>query len=398
MFGVRGLTVIAKNSRLSENSATQNARSLLARCLARGKNIGSLISRPVSSDFDCPVGSNISATGNISVGVGGIGSVTLGGRMVSIGSVIRSSGLAAPKFRVIVPVAEKTSHNASSPLKFREFEALRTSANKPHPHLQQLISIDCESIVTRLAVTDLHSYLKQGAMPLGETLKLVRQAGEGLEHLHKLGFLHLDVKPANVLINTAGDAILSDLGGNTRKTIAESGYAGFGFPEASADINEHTDIFGLATMMFELCTGRPLAVSNRGMSGQEFLQRFDKETLNSQLNYALGCDTGIADSQVEAFITTVLQALDTDPGKRPSLSELVNAIKILECRVGGERVYTRPPVELSGNGLPPIPSPDYLQTPSPDYNTVKKVTFANPLATYRLITPQSTPLTPDPAP
>src|SRR5574341_228809 len=53
---------------------------------------------------------------------------------------------------------------------------------------------------------------KTGPLPLGQVERLTAQIGEGLDHAHKLGIIHRDFKPSNVLLDTHGNAYLSDFG------------------------------------------------------------------------------------------------------------------------------------------------------------------------------------------
>ena len=42
--------------------------------------------------------------------------------------------------------------------------------------------------------------------------QVMQQVSEAILFLHEKGFIHMDVKPPNVCLNEAGDAILVDLG------------------------------------------------------------------------------------------------------------------------------------------------------------------------------------------
>ena len=58
-----------------------------------------------------------------------------------------------------------------------------------------------QSIITRRA-----------PIPLAAKLKLVQQFCEGLAHAHKYGFVHRDVKPANILVTSDGNVKVVDFG------------------------------------------------------------------------------------------------------------------------------------------------------------------------------------------
>ena len=49
-------------------------------------------------------------------------------------------------------------------------------------------------------------------MAVGRKLQLARDICAGMAALHSRGILHLDLKPANVLISRAGEALVADFG------------------------------------------------------------------------------------------------------------------------------------------------------------------------------------------
>lgn len=48
--------------------------------------------------------------------------------------------------------------------------------------------------------------------PLHLALRIIRSVGSGLEHMHRLGILHGDLKPANVFLTTEGEIKILDFG------------------------------------------------------------------------------------------------------------------------------------------------------------------------------------------
>ncbi|MFE6862762.1 serine/threonine-protein kinase [Nocardia sp. NPDC057668] len=109
-----------------------------------------------------------------------------------------------------------------------------------------------------------------GSMTPARALRIVTEAGRGLDHAHRRGLLHRDVKPANFLLSSAdGDAervLLTDFGvakstadaveiTRTGKFVATIAYAS---PEQLEGhrLDHHADVYGLACAFFKLATGR----------------------------------------------------------------------------------------------------------------------------------------------
>jgi serine/threonine-protein kinase len=114
----------------------------------------------------------------------------------------------------------------------------------------------------------------KGPLPVADAVDCVIQAARGLACAHDRGIVHRDVKPANLLRDTAGVVKLADLGlaylgnsdastANASLTLAGSilGTADYIAPEQaldSADVDHRVDIYGLGGTLFFLLTGRPM--------------------------------------------------------------------------------------------------------------------------------------------
>jgi tetratricopeptide (TPR) repeat protein len=113
-----------------------------------------------------------------------------------------------------------------------------------------------ESLARKLAKT---------ALPVDESLRIVRKVADGLDHAHRHGIVHRDIKPANIIITDENEVKIVDFGlaklaGRTRvtrpgKTMGTIAYMS---PEQARgdETDSHTDIFSLGTVLFELLTGR----------------------------------------------------------------------------------------------------------------------------------------------
>ena len=126
-----------------------------------------------------------------------------------------------------------------------------------------------------------HQLQESGPLPPKRAAQLMRTIAEALDYAHRLGVLHLDLKPANVLIDERGEPQVADFGlarrldeTLTRDNDEVSGTPSYMAPE-QAQIKSHklsqaTDIYGLGAILYELITGRPPFL---GASPHETLQR-----------------------------------------------------------------------------------------------------------------------------
>ena len=110
---------------------------------------------------------------------------------------------------------------------------------------------------------------RDGPLPIDVAINYTCEIAEGLAYAHRLGFIHRDVKPANVLL-AGGHALLADFGiaravestGVSRLT--ESGFtlgtADYMSPEqASGDakLDGRSDVYSLACVLYEMLAGTP---------------------------------------------------------------------------------------------------------------------------------------------
>ena len=98
--------------------------------------------------------------------------------------------------------------------------------------------------------------------------QLLRTVAEAVDYAHRLGVLHLDLKPANVLIDENGAPHVADFGLARRLDSAlaadsdeVSGTPSYMAPEQASPrtlrITPATDIWGLGAILYELTTGEP---------------------------------------------------------------------------------------------------------------------------------------------
>ena len=101
-----------------------------------------------------------------------------------------------------------------------------------------------------------------------EALDIVIQVAHALNHAHACGLIHRDVKPKNIMINTAGVVKLADMGLARETTDIEAAQTeagkAYGTPYYIApeqirgriDIDGRADIYGLGSTLYHMVTGR----------------------------------------------------------------------------------------------------------------------------------------------
>jgi serine/threonine-protein kinase len=199
-------------------------------------------------------------------------------------------------------------------------------------------------VMELLKGTLLSNALTHGRMPLSRALVIARQMLVGLGRAHKLGIVHRDVKPHNVmLIDIKGMEMvkLFDFGiaSNERAAVKLTlpGTA-FGTPEYIApeqamgqNVDGRADLYAVAVVLFEMLTGR-----------LPFVCKDDVGYLRAHIkDVAPRASTVAPDANIPPAVDDLIaRALDKDPEKRFAQAEdMIAAID----RAGGHRPLERRP-------------------------------------------------------
>lgn len=106
---------------------------------------------------------------------------------------------------------------------------------------------------------------RKKGLALQEGLEITRQILTGLDHLHRKGVIHCDIKPENILIDEENKVRLIDLGVSriermhaTAKTTTPTGTPSYMAPElfAGHEPDERADVYSAAVTLYEMLTGK----------------------------------------------------------------------------------------------------------------------------------------------
>lgn len=160
----------------------------------------------------------------------------------------------------------------------------------------------------------------RGYLAVDEAIKIVGQAARGLDHAHRNGVIHRDVKPGNILLGDDGSVKIADFG--IAKAMAEEsgitqigsvvGTASYLAPEQAmgGDVGPAADIYALGVVTFQMLAAR-LPYEAESLTALALKQQREAPPLLDQLN-----------AEVPAEVALVVdRALSIDPGARYASAE-----------------------------------------------------------------------------
>ncbi|WP_433115218.1 protein kinase domain-containing protein [Micromonospora sp. CA-246542] len=160
--------------------------------------------------------------------------------------------------------------------RFRDMvrEEARAAAQLVHPHVTSVHdygeTVDPDGSITSFVVMELLSgeelelRLTEGPLPWAEAVEVGAQVADALAAAHRLGIVHRDITPANVMMTAMGVKVL-DFGIATRIGAPDEDEDGgtFGTPAYvaperldGAPAQPATDVYSLGVLLYEALTGR----------------------------------------------------------------------------------------------------------------------------------------------
>jgi serine/threonine protein kinase/tetratricopeptide (TPR) repeat protein len=117
-----------------------------------------------------------------------------------------------------------------------------------------------------VAGEDLKSSIRRmGPLSIGKAISIAQQVCRGLSEAHRLGVIHRDLKPHNIMVDREGNARIMDFGiarSLRTKGITDTGVV-VGTPEYMSpeqvegkQVDQRSDIYSLGAILFEMITGK----------------------------------------------------------------------------------------------------------------------------------------------
>lgn len=193
-----------------------------------------------------------------------------------------------------------------------------------HPHLVRVYEVvegpRPAIIMETLTGATLAAVIEDVPLGAADTALLGRQLVSALRYLHRRGWLHLDVKPSNVVVQ-CGRAVLIDLSLVSRpgEGRPHAGTHGYLAPEQvpGRGLTAAVDVFGLGVTLGEALTGElAYGEEDRWVTGTD--PRKPDRSFRRRLARAPAPLSGL-----------VLACIDPDPDRRPDLVEVATALERL---------------------------------------------------------------------
>jgi len=188
-----------------------------------------------------------------------------------MGVVYKGYEPALARYVAIKELAPALAHDAM--LVERFLREARSMAALNDPHIIQIYFIGQEDeqpffVMEFVEGESLAALIKRlGRLQVGDALKVLAQAAQGLAVAHDRGVIHRDIKPGNLMLGERGQVKIADFGIALANRDFDSkltgtgefvGTPGYLSPEIclGKPVDQRSDIFALGIVLFEMLTGR----------------------------------------------------------------------------------------------------------------------------------------------
>ncbi len=237
----------------------------------------------------------------------------------------------------------------------RFLQEVRVTANLQHPHILPLFDsgeadgflyyvmpfVEGETLGARLE--------REGELPVPEAARILRDVVDGLAAAHRMGVVHRDIKPDNIMLS-GRHAMITDFGvakavseATGRNLVTTVGLA-MGTPtymapeQAAADTNidHRADIYAVGVVAYQLLTGRP-----------PFQGRTPQQVLVAHMTQQARPVTELRAAVPPGLATLIARCLEKRPADRwQSAEEMLPHLEAVATPSGGVTPTQMQPVTM----------------------------------------------------
>lgn len=203
---------------------------------------------------------------------------------------------------------------------------------------------------------------KRGALHPGDAAEVIRQAAIGLAETQRVGVVHRDVKPSNLVVTSTGIVKVTDFG--LAKALQEDlsitatgvfvGTPDYLAPEQAMgkEVDARADVYALGCSLYHMCSGHPPFRKGGQDDHYTAVVRRHLKSERPELKYEIkGFDEPLSD--------LCRRMMSRRPDVRPTFEELKTSLSEISKRLGGQ--------------VPPRHADVELRSPEEINETMKKV-------------------------
>lgn len=210
--------------------------------------------------------------------------------------------------------------------KDRAMREARITGRLQHPHAVQVFdAVEHDGqpclIMPFLASTTLSVVLREsGPLPLARVARIGAEVASALAAAHRLGIVHRDVKPGNILITADGASHISDFGishamgdATLTSTGLIHGTPAYLAPEVALGETAHfpSDVFSLGSTLYAALEGAP---------------PFGTDPNSIALLHKVAAARVPPPAHAGGLTSLLLEMLSSDPRSRPSMDEVASVL------------------------------------------------------------------------